>query len=590
MANPNKPDPKEKEYSPDTIAIIERLKKEGSMIRNGKNSIKAVNINLEKFTNVFHSIDKNVKEMTSIAKWVANRDNNEILANREDEQRKEDLEEITPNKNDDKERDDKGPLKDRLINNAKGLGSLLLTLGKFAFIGFGVFEFLRGFIDKVTGGKMTELIESIKDIDVKSIMTTLESFGGLAAGVAAFGVAIAGFKIAGLFGTLLGVGLPGAAGGGLLGKMGKAVGKGGLVGIAALMFMYGEKITDWIRGDLMNMSDAEIKNTKMEGGGVSGVGTRSLQGVTLGAAIFGLKGALIGGIVGFVFGVGEAALGSLDDKINDLGSLPNDLQAAIALDKKYLETGTGSDEDKARNRARLGKSSRQVANDVLSRTENEVAEFEARMKLQDAQVIELEKNLSSDMNNDQRNNIQNAIRLTKGMAQKSRDMIEVRKRQREETMNFLKNMPEANLMFDQQNEGLGLTYQSPEEKRAENSSRIADMADKRNAGLFEKTFGFNPDSPFINNNSRNEDVTMKNGILTLPSSSLPRSIDDEKRMSNIETVKDNAAVQSGNSSSAPIAISQGGSTNVRHGDQSSNVTNIMLAMTNEGNTYAGTTS
>ena len=55
------------EYSADTEAILDRLKKEGSYIRNANkgNSLKNVNINLTKMQGVLNAINTNVLAQTS---------------------------------------------------------------------------------------------------------------------------------------------------------------------------------------------------------------------------------------------------------------------------------------------------------------------------------------------------------------------------------------------------------------------------------------------------------------------------------------------------------------------------------------------
>ena len=54
-------------YSEDTQAIIDRLKAEGDLIRNsGTNSVKSLNIKLEKFDGLFKSINTNIIEQTSM--------------------------------------------------------------------------------------------------------------------------------------------------------------------------------------------------------------------------------------------------------------------------------------------------------------------------------------------------------------------------------------------------------------------------------------------------------------------------------------------------------------------------------------------
>ena len=53
--------------SEETKAIIERLKSEGDLIRNtGTNSIKSMNIKLEKFDGLFTSINSNIKMQTEM--------------------------------------------------------------------------------------------------------------------------------------------------------------------------------------------------------------------------------------------------------------------------------------------------------------------------------------------------------------------------------------------------------------------------------------------------------------------------------------------------------------------------------------------
>ena len=50
--------PKKKNLSPETEAIVARLKSEGDLVRNsGTNSIKEIKINLEKFADAFTQIN-----------------------------------------------------------------------------------------------------------------------------------------------------------------------------------------------------------------------------------------------------------------------------------------------------------------------------------------------------------------------------------------------------------------------------------------------------------------------------------------------------------------------------------------------------
>ena len=572
MANPNKPPVNEndKEYSPDTLAIIERLKREGSMIRNGKNSIKSVNINLDKFSKVFNNIDKNVKQMANISKWVANRDNNNILAGRENEQRKDDLEEITQNQKEKDDSDDNksnDPLKDRIVKNAKGLGSLLMNLGKFSLIGVGAFEFLRGFIDELTDGKMTEGIEHIKNIDFKGLMTTIGSIGGLATGIAAFGTAIAGFKIAGLFGTLLGIGLPGAGGGGLLKKMGKVVGRGGLVGMAALMFMYGEKISDWIRSDLMGMSKDEIQNSKLEGGGLANVGTRMAQFATVGAALGGIKGALIGAAIGLLYGTTEAALGYLDDKINDTGTLPNAVQESLDRDREYMENGSGTNEDKARNRAAAGKSTRRVAEETLAGMGSNVKDLKDELR-EEKNKIEKYKDALKDTSLDRntRNALQRSLYSTEDRAAKVHATILTRFAQKEELQKFLRDLPEEAKMFDELNKANNLFYISEEDKT-------------KNARM-QLTSGINK--------AIGKDNSAYNAKLDATALQYMSKKPNGKTERGLEAVSEDVSnASAGKGNGAPTIINAPGGNTSSVGGSTSNSTNInnYIVGENNGNTY-----
>ena len=52
-----------KKLSPETEAIIDRLKREGQLTRNSEgNSIKSIKMNLEKFTEAFSAIQTNTAE------------------------------------------------------------------------------------------------------------------------------------------------------------------------------------------------------------------------------------------------------------------------------------------------------------------------------------------------------------------------------------------------------------------------------------------------------------------------------------------------------------------------------------------------
>ena len=60
------------ELSADTLAILDRLKAEGALIRNGTNSVRSVNLKLDQFKPVFDAISANVIEQTALMKMQKN--------------------------------------------------------------------------------------------------------------------------------------------------------------------------------------------------------------------------------------------------------------------------------------------------------------------------------------------------------------------------------------------------------------------------------------------------------------------------------------------------------------------------------------
>ena len=67
--------PKKKNLSPETEAIVNRLKSEGDLVRNsGTNSIKAITINLDKFTDAFAAIQISSEQTAKVLtdSWQGN--------------------------------------------------------------------------------------------------------------------------------------------------------------------------------------------------------------------------------------------------------------------------------------------------------------------------------------------------------------------------------------------------------------------------------------------------------------------------------------------------------------------------------------
>ena len=178
--------------SPETEAIIKRLKAEGDLIRNtGTNSIKSVNVNLAKFQDVFQSMNENIQALGAVSNGEKIE---EILEHQQDlsylnaEQRKEYEEDAAKRallQNDianrqlklqEKELEDRE--KDRLEREksdkrifgkggllSKALGGAFDFIKKAFFIGVAgtlIYEFAAGFLEKQYGIELPTVADGLK--------------------------------------------------------------------------------------------------------------------------------------------------------------------------------------------------------------------------------------------------------------------------------------------------------------------------------------------------------------------------------------------------------------------------------------------
>jgi hypothetical protein len=354
-----------KQYSEQTEAIIDRLKREGQLLRNsGKNSIRQTNVELEKFSVAFDSISGAIAEQSTILDGMQN-----LAADQaEDAKRRADLAELDDGESDTakeirmlrekadlfnakKELDEaKGPgLLDNLISG--GAKNLLKNLAIFAGGGYVAFKVIKGFVNEMTDGGFDRFMEDIKNFDFASVGQALSDFGttavefigragpaltsmlqyfddplkillGLSGSVVgaklltSIGTSIAGKAI----GSLV-TGMPGA----MSGKAGKGMGKAmmGALGVAGLI--YAEDIAKFIRGEARN---ADIKNFDLRESATS-VGISTAGGATIGM-MFGPKGALIGAVAGFAYGLGKEIYDFIQDDVLDKGILSNEAEDIIA--------------------------------------------------------------------------------------------------------------------------------------------------------------------------------------------------------------------------------------------------------------------
>jgi len=367
-----------KQYSEQTEAIIDRLKREGQLLRNsGKNSIRQTNVELEKFSVAFDSISDAIADQSSILDGMQGlaQDQAETAKRNADLAELDDGESETAKeirmlrekadlfraKSDLKEA--KGPgLLDKLIGG--GARSLLKNLAIFAGGGYIAFKVIKGFVNEMTDGGFDRFMEDIKNFDFAGLGQTLLEFGttavefigqagaglqsmityfddplkiltGLAASavgaklITSIGTSIAGKAIASLV-----TGMPGA----MSGAAGKGMGKAmmGALGVAGLI--YAEDIASFIRGEARN---ADIKNFDLRESATS-VGISAGAGATLGM-MFGPKGALVGAVAGFAYGLGKEVYDFIQDDVLDKGILSNEAEDIIAArrERQRLQESLG---------------------------------------------------------------------------------------------------------------------------------------------------------------------------------------------------------------------------------------------------------
>ena len=380
------------ELSKETLAILDRLKREGALTRNATsgNSIKQIMGKLDKFSVVFENINTQIAQMnktfgqmlganpstfvgplpsgatsslepTSVKIDVeslrAMGIDEETIAlqkqaaelniknNLEDEKLRDETEK--KRKEDDKDKRQKAK-SDELANywRTKTISGQAMTnplsfftkLLKGAAIGFVGFNVVRGIVDQWTDGAFTKFVE---DIDYAAIGEGIKTFTGFLADSPwlAFSTALIAWTAID-FGVPLALNVTGEVirtsmlakmlNKGVMGGVEKTDGflktvlslKGLALGAVGVGFMiFGEKIADYVRKEALGMSPEQIKNEKLTvdaGDFVSTLGYAA-GGATIGA-MFGPQGALIGGVLGFAYGIGSKALeymaATSEEKIN----------------------------------------------------------------------------------------------------------------------------------------------------------------------------------------------------------------------------------------------------------------------------------
>ena len=177
------------ELSAETTAIIDRLKAEGDLVRNtGTNSLRQMNMKLDKFDSLFQSINANVIEQTTLMQKQMGLAVEAAEAASTREQFEEVSSPITPEKDSTPEKDPAET--NKKINEIGDKISEALTLKNIAMAGAGAFvgyNFMKGFIDKKYNGAFTNMEEGIGALgpklktfgesgfeDIKSTITNIE--------------------------------------------------------------------------------------------------------------------------------------------------------------------------------------------------------------------------------------------------------------------------------------------------------------------------------------------------------------------------------------------------------------------------------
>lgn len=394
-----------KKLSPETEAIIDRLKREGKLTRNSDgNSIKSIKINLEKFADAFTAIQKSTEDTARIMTENFVEGNTEILKKVDeslegltDEQKKAELErrkkakeEAIANKENQREQtvaekalratliEGFGGLKKGFMAVKKDPWGSLLNIGKWALIIPVLAGAIKGVLDLMFGD--SEMAKFYKDINNSAFMKFVKDhpWASFGAGLVIF----AGLKWAKMYTAMMaaaatlgvsGGGTDVVAGGG--GGKGKGLkdrlknllkttkGKGGLAGIV-LLTVGGITYAVMDDDDEPVDVDEEVKRIRRENevkeqevikGKIDSykttlerdrttfgdVLTGTLISAGIGGAIGNVPGAISGAIFGAVTGLGQVAWEAYDDMKNDIDNIPNELESLLKAEKFKMADKSG---------------------------------------------------------------------------------------------------------------------------------------------------------------------------------------------------------------------------------------------------------
>jgi hypothetical protein len=428
--------PKAKKLSPETEAIIDRLKREGQLTRNSEgNSIKSIKINLEKFADAFTAIQKSTEDTARIMTENFVDGNTEILKKVDetlegmtDEQKKAEIarrKEAKLQAVADKEtkREQTFGL-NALGSNLKGLGKgikdglmgikkdpwgTLLNIGKWALVIPLLAGAIKGVLDLIFGEeKVAEVYRKVNEVGTKFINFLKDpNWGIILGGLAAFSL----LNWAKLYGEMLlmarALGVKGGMGGGTDvlttggdGKktsrkdkfkkiLGKAKGKGGLlIGTISLVTIGG---VQYMMGDDEEPIDltADIARINAAGDAEDAATTKKLVdtfenerkgfGTILTET---LTGAAVGGAMGGIFGMGAGAIpgaiaGAIFGAVSGIGQVGFDFVDDVFndVDKIPNELEKALKNEKSKNKLHLMYGREDAAAELTANTTARVKEI-----------------------------------------------------------------------------------------------------------------------------------------------------------------------------------------------------------------------
>ncbi|MDB9980545.1 hypothetical protein OAD61_00385 [bacterium] len=394
--------------SPETQAIIDRLKTEGDLVRNsGTNSVRSVKFQLDKFESIFNVISSNIAEQTDMMRLQLGIQSEAV----EKSNTREQLAELDPPSSDTtkKDKDDKvTPLKDvgnktgDAIANALSMKNLVLgSAGMFV-----AFNLVKGFVDAETDGGFSRMQKNIGEISWDQVGSGFESMtaaitsinwtnfssaiNAMSDGVITFTTWLGDTGIGDIVSTVVAGGLISAgAKGAVMGALSKAGGGVGMAGrlaaigpgialvAAGLALYYGDDIANWLK-EQTGADSPEMQN------GIENlvtVGTVGLGAMSIGM-MFGPAGIITVAAATAAVGLGVLIHGWIQKTKREQAEEFNaDVDAALALANAEADPSNMSEDTtaaiahaiaEARRRTRLaiGDSARTEAEAAQTQLEN----------------------------------------------------------------------------------------------------------------------------------------------------------------------------------------------------------------------------